>query len=219
MSALDPALLDRSLLPPNATDGERAIEDAMRSGIDLSQVGSLWNPATCPVAILPYLAWGLAISHWDPDWSEAQKRAEIADAIPYHRRKGTRAAVREVLDRFEPLLRIVEWWEMSPRGTPHTFEVRAPSSEIPASFLTSDTAAAIIRDVAAAKPARSHFTFIQSMEAQAQSWFLGGAMMATWSRTRVAAAHDDSPIWARLLQTEDGEPMSDDGGDFLEQDS
>ena len=188
----------------------------MRARIDLSQIGSLWNPATCPVEVLPWLAWGLSISHWDPEWSEAQKRSEIADAIPYHRRKGTRAAVREVLDRFEPLLRIVEWWEMSPRGAPHTFEVRAPSGDIPASFLTSDTAAAIIRDVASAKPARSHFTFIQSMEAQAQSWLLGGAMMATWSRTTVEATHDDSPIWAMLLQTEDGEPLSDDGGDFLE---
>lgn len=216
MSVLDPQLLDRSLLPPNATDEERAIEDAMRAGIDLSQVGSLWNPATCPVAILPYLAWGLAISHWDAAWSEAEKRAAIADAIPFHRRKGTRAAVREVLDRFEPLLQIIEWWQMSPRGTPHTFEVRAPSGDIPASFLTSETAAAIIRDVAAAKPARSHFTFVQSMEAQAQAWFLGGAQMATWSRTTVAAAHDDSPIWAQLLQTEDGEPLSDDAGDFLE---
>lgn len=216
MSALPPELLDRSLLPPNATDEERAIEDAMRAGIDLSQVGSLWNPATCPAEILPFLAWGLAISHWDPEWSEAQKRAEIADAIPYHRRKGTRAAVREVLDRFEPLLQIIEWWEMSPRGIPHTFEVRAPSGEIPASFLTSETAAAIIRDVAAAKPARSHFTFIQSLEAQALGWMAGGAQLATFARTTLQAAHDDDPIWARLLQTEDGEPLTSDGGDFLE---
>lgn len=218
MSALTPELLDRSLLPPNATDEERAIEDAMRAGIDLSKVGSLWNPATCPAEILPFLAWGLAISHWDPAWSEAQKRAEIADAIPYHRRKGTRAAVREVLDRFEPLLQIIEWWEMSPRGAPHTFEVRAPSGDIPASFLTSETAAAIIRDVAAAKPARSHFTFIQSMEAQAQAWFMGGAQMATWSRSQMVADHDDDPIWGLLLQTETGEPLSDDTGEFLEHD-
>lgn len=218
MSALDPELLERSLLPPNATDAERAVEDAMRAGIDLSQVGTLWNPATCPAAILPYLAWGLSISRWDPAWTEAEKRAAIADAIPFHRRKGTRAAVREVLDRFEPLLQIVEWWETSPRGDAHTFEVRAPAADIPAAFLTSQTAAAIIRDVAAVKPARSHFTFIQSMEAQANAWMISGAQMATWSRTRVEAAHDDNPIWALLLQTEDGEPLSDDAGEFLEHD-
>jgi len=218
MSALDPDLLARSLLPPNATDPERALEDAMRADIDLSDVGSLWNPATCPAAVLPYLAWGLAIPFWDANWTEAQKRAAIADAIPFHRRKGTRAAVREALDRFHPLLQIAEWWETSPRGAAHTFEVRAPAADIPASFLTSETAAAIIRDVAAAKPARSHFTFIQSLEAQAAGWLGSGANLATFSRATLTAAHDDDPLWAQLLQTEDGEPLSDDNGEFLEQD-
>jgi len=216
MSALANDILAASLLPPNASDQERALEDAMRARIDLSSVGTLWNPQTCPAAILPYLAWGLAITRWDPEWSEAEKRAAIADAIPFHRRKGTRAAVREVLDRFEPLLQIVEWWEMSPRGDPHTFEVRAPSGEIPASFLTSDTAAAIIRDVAAAKPVRSHFTFIQSLEAQALGWLAGGANIATFERASMEAAHDDDPIWGRLLQTEDGEPLADDDDELLE---
>lgn len=217
MSALDPALLERSLLPPNATDPERAIEDAMRAEIDLSAVGDLWNPATCPASVLPFLAWGLAIPFWDSIWTEAEKRAAIADAIPFHRRKGTRAALRAALDRFDPLLRIVEWWEMSPRGAPHTFEVRAPAGDIPPSFLTSDTAAAIIRDVASVKPARSHFTFIQSLEAQAAGWLASGANLATFARTTVVAAHDADPIWATLLQTEDGEPLSDDSGEFLEQ--
>lgn len=218
MSVLDPALLDRSLLPPNATDGERAIEDAMRAGIDLALVGTLWNPASCPAAILPYLAWGLAISRWDPEWTEAQKRAAIADAIPFHRRKGTRAIVREVLDRFNPLLQIVEWWETSPRGTPHTFEVRAPAADIPASFLTAEVASAIIRDVASVKPARSHFTFVQSLEAQATLWMAAGASLATFSRTTLAAAHDDDPTWAVALLTEDGEPIFSEDGDRLETD-
>lgn len=218
MSALPPELLEHSLLPPNATDAERALEEAMRADIDLSAVGTLWNPATCPAAVLPWLAWSLAISHWDAGWSEAQKRAAIAGAIPFHRRKGTRAALREVLDRFEPLLQIVEWWEMSPRGAPHTFEVRAPSGDIPASFLTQETATAIIRDIAATKPARSHFTFVQSLEAQALGWMAGGALVATFARVELAAAHDDDPIWPLLLQTEDGEPLSDDGGEFLEHD-
>jgi len=218
MSVLPPELLDKSLLPPNATDAERAVEDAMRADIDLSAIGDLWNPATCPVVVLPFLAWGLAISRWDPEWTVPEKRAAIADAIPFHRRKGTRAIVREVLDRFHPLLQIAEWWETSPRGDPHTFEIRAPAADIPASFLTSETAAAIIRDVASVKPVRSHFTFVQSLEAQALGWMAGGANLATFSRTALEAAHDDDPIWAQLLQSEDGEPLSDDDGEFLEHD-
>ncbi|HWT42806.1 MAG TPA: phage tail protein I [Sphingopyxis sp.] len=216
MSALPAELLAKSLLPPNATDGERALEDAMRADIDLSAIGTLWNPATCPPEILPFLAWGLAISRWDLTWTEAEKRAAVADAIPFHRRKGTRAIVREVLDRFHPLLQIVEWWESSPRGAPHTFEIRAPAADIPATFLTPETAAAIIRDVASVKPVRSHFSFIQSLEAEATLWLASGANVATFSRTTVEAAHDDDPIWGLLLQSEDGEPLSDDSGEFLE---
>lgn len=216
MSVLPPELLANSVLPPNATDEERAIEDGMRANIDLASVGDLWNPATCPAEILPFLAWGLAISRWDPTWTEAEKRAAVADAIPFHQRKGTRAIVREVLDRFNPLLQIVEWWQMSPRGEPHTFEVRAAAADIPASFLTSETAAAIIRDVASVKPARSHFTFVQSLEAQAMGWGVAAATAATFSRTRLDAAHDPDPWWDSLLQTEDGEPIANEAGALLE---
>lgn len=208
-----------SLLPPNATSAERALELAMRSGIDLSAVGTLWNPETCPADVLPFLGWGLAISHWDAGWSEAQKRAAIAAAIPFHQRKGTRAAVEEVLARFHPLLSVVEWWQANPRRDPHTFEVRAPAGPggIDASFLTTDTAEAIIRDVAAAKNARSHFDFVFALEAQATLWIAGGFTTGTIHRADYAATLDESRDWDALLQTEDGEPIrTPDGTDYLE---
>lgn len=213
---LEPEILNRSLLPPNASNGERAIEDALRLDIDLSVVGTLWNPATCPPEVLPFLAWGLAIARWDSAWTEAEKRAAIADAIPFHRRKGTRGIVEEVLDSFNPLLEVVEWWEMSPKGLPHTFEVRAPAGLIPASFLTAETTAAIIRDIAAVKPVRSHFDFVQSLEAQAFLYLAAGGMAATYSRNDFAAAHDPDPVWDTYLLTEDGEPLQAENGTFLE---
>mgnify|MGYP002737229247 CR=1 FL=1 len=208
-----------SLLPPNATSAERALEQAMRSGIDLSAVGTLWNPATCPADVLPFLAWGLAISHWDAGWSEAQKRTAVAEAIPFHQIKGTRAAVEQVLARFHPLLSIVEWWQANPRRDPYTFEVRAPAGPggIDASFLTTETATAIIRDVAAAKPLRAHFDFVFALEAQATLWMAGGFTAGTISRADYAAEIDESRDWSRVLQTENGEPVrTPDGLDFLE---
>lgn len=208
-----------SLLPPNATSAERALELAMRAGIDLSAVGTLWNPATCPADVLPFLAWGLAISHWDPAWSEAQKRAAIAEAIPFHQIKGTREAVEQILARFHPLLSIAEWWEANPRRDPHTFEVRAPAGPggIDASFLTEETANAIIRDVAAAKPLRAHFDFVFALEAQASLYMAGGVMAGTISRRDYEAVLDESRDWTIVLQTEDGEPIyTPDGLDLLE---
>ena len=206
-----------SLLPPNATSAERALENAMLSGIDLAAVGTLWNPETCPADVLPFLAWGLAISHWDPTWTEIQKRAAVAQAIPFHKIKGTRAAVEQVLERFHPLLHVAEWWERSPRGTPHTFEVRAPAPEIGGDFLTEATAAAIIRDVAAAKPLRAHFDFVQVLEAQGAVYLAAGGEGGTLMRAECTPEIDTSRDWSTVLQTEDGEPYrTEDGLDWLE---
>ncbi|MBA4353572.1 MAG: phage tail protein I [Novosphingobium sp.] len=207
------------MLPPNATAPERALEQAMRADVDLSAVGTLWDPATCPADVLPFLAWGLAISHWDAGWTEAEKRAAIAQAIPFHKRKGTRGAVEEVLARFHPLLSIVEWFEANPRRTPRTFEVRAPAGPggIDASFLTNQTAEAIIRDVAAAKPLSAHFDFVFALETQAALWMAGGVIAGSINRNDYAAVLDTSRDWSAVLQTEDGEPiLTPDGTDYLE---
>lgn len=205
-----------TLLPPNARPSEHALESAMRADIDLSAVGTLWNPETCPVDILPFLAWGLAISHWDAAWSESEKRSAVAAAIPYHQKKGTRGAVEQVLERFHPLLTLTEWWQVSPPRTPGTFEVRAPAS-IGADFLTIETAEAIIRDVAAAKPLRAHFDFVQVLEAQATAWLINAAQAGVFYRDEGTAASDESRDWTAVLQTENGEPIRDaDGPDFLE---
>jgi phage tail P2-like protein len=79
-----------NLLPPNASALERAIA-ATGAGIDTLPVAvrDVWNPATCPVALLPWLAWALAVDEWDETWSEAVKRTVIADAIQVHRHRGT----------------------------------------------------------------------------------------------------------------------------------
>lgn len=206
-----------SLLPPNAAPAERALESAMRADIDLSAVGTLWDPARCPAEVLPFLAWGLSISHWDTAWSEAEKREAVAGAIPFHRIKGTRAAVEEVLARFHPLLTIVESWEDGALDKPHTFQVRAPAPEIGPDFLTEETAAAIVRDVAAAKPLRAHFDFVQELRAQGAVYLAAGGMAGTVFRSDFTTAIDTSRDWTKVLQTEDGEPiMTEDGLAYLE---
>lgn len=208
-----------SQLPPNARADERALEEAMLSGIDLSAVGRLHDPWTCPLEALPFLAWQLAISHWDATWSEAQKRAAVADAIAFHKIKGTRAAVEQVLGRFDDKLHVREWWENDPPRPSHTFEVRANALEIPASFLTQDVAEAIIADVAAAKPLRAHFDFVQNLDLASGLHVAGGAMGGAVARADYAADLDESRDWLATLQTEDGEPIFDgDSDNFLETD-
>ena len=87
------------LLPPNATPLEREI-DGVSARLDELDVPlrHLWNPARCPLALLPWLAWALGVETWDPDWPEAVKRRFCAEAFEVHREKGTVAAIRRVLN-------------------------------------------------------------------------------------------------------------------------
>jgi phage tail P2-like protein len=88
-----------SLLPQNRTGQEHAIEQtqaARIAGMDVP-VDRLWNPSTCPAALLPWLAWALSVDEWDDAWPEETKRRVIADSVTVHRVKGTVGAVRRAL--------------------------------------------------------------------------------------------------------------------------
>lgn len=101
-----------SLLPPNATKTELAIEAATARAGDLpTPLRDLWDPDTCPEALLPFLAWALSVDQWDPSWPVAQKREAIRASVSAHRIKGTPAAVRRALDRAGyPEALIIETW-------------------------------------------------------------------------------------------------------------
>ncbi len=86
-----------SLLPANSTPLERAMSLASARFSPPRVLPTIWNPVTCPAALLPWLAWALAVDEWDYGWSVAKKRAVIAAAIAVHEKKGTPAAIRTSL--------------------------------------------------------------------------------------------------------------------------
>ena len=89
-----------SLLPPNAAALERNLEQSMALDGDDRDVliDKVWRPLECPVAVLPFLAWGLGVKRWDPTWPVATRRQVVAHAIRIHRRRGTLGAVEAALD-------------------------------------------------------------------------------------------------------------------------
>src|SRR5205085_11795608 len=116
-----------TLLPPNSTRLERSLEGATaRLGDVPAPIKELWNPATCPLELLPWLAWALSTDRWETHWTEAEKRAAVATAIEQQRKKGTPASIDQVLASFDELLKLTEWFEMSPQGEPHPFTVTLP---------------------------------------------------------------------------------------------
>jgi hypothetical protein len=84
------------LLPPNRTAFEAAA-DLTGARIDELPVDlpKLVRPYEIPAPHLPWLAWGLSVDLWDPDWPEDKRRVLTARSLPMHARKGTAASIAE----------------------------------------------------------------------------------------------------------------------------
>lgn len=147
------------LLPPNASPLEFDLEQAMAvhgegEARDVA-IGSLWDPCRCPEALLPWIAWGLGVKRWDPDWPEATRREVVKNAIAFHRERGTLKAVKRVLDDIGAVYDIEE----NPAGVRHTMAISVRNSN--ALLGTTDTAT--IRDyIDDAKRFSVHFTLAVS---------------------------------------------------------
>lgn len=210
-----------SLLPPNSTRAERGLEGAMARLADVPvPLRDLWSPETCPAHLLPWLAWGVSIDFWDMDWSEAEKRAAIAGAIDAHRRKGTPASLRAVLDRFDPMIRLVEWFDDRDVLAPHTFRLELPLAAETEVQYNEELVMALLRDIAAVKPLRAHMHAVHALSLRAGAYLLAPMQIAGFSRLDAAVDLDapNDPIWGFYLQTELGEPIAGAEGTLLEHD-
>lgn len=174
-----------SLLPPAATAFERDAEAATaRLAAVPPDVRRAWNPDTCPAELLPWLAWAFGVEDWKDYWSEATKRSVIRNSIPLRRKRGTRAAVEDVVRNFGSALVLREWWETSPPGVPHTFAVvinyAAGGETVTAEFQED-----IRRQITRAKPLRSHFSVGVGFSAGAQLNVIGYVRAATYNRLQL----------------------------------
>ena len=155
-----------SLLPPNSGPAERALAElAKRISAVPIPVPAMIDPDTCPESLLPFLAWALSIDSWKSYWPLHIKRARVRNAIEIQRRKGTANSVRQVVASFGGTVEISEWWQTTPPGIPHTFQLvlamgSASSEETSAQYVDD-----VIAEVERTKPVRSHFTFTQGVEA------------------------------------------------------
>jgi len=152
-----------SLLPPNSTPLELAIErivgdriDAI--GVDTAPVGQLLSPSDCPANMLPWLAWAVSADMWDSDWPEDRKRAVVASSLTVHRKKGTIGAVKDALNALSLVPDITEWFEDG--SAPHTFKIDVVAENLIANGYRFDETflPMVSQALEQVKPARSHFT-------------------------------------------------------------
>lgn len=143
-----------SLLPPNATEAEKALVDTIGSQSELSiPIDTLYNAQKCPVSFLPFLAWAVSVDFWDPDWPEQQKRDIIAESLYLHSIKGTIGAVRRAVRLLGYEIEILE-----NKGGPAQFEILA---DITGNTVYEEDYEKIESVVLKSKNARSHLTGTQ----------------------------------------------------------
>lgn len=169
----------RSALPPNATSGEKALEQASSEpviALNTSVVRQVKNADLCPEMLLPWLAWEFAVDFWEDSWSDKQKRQVIQDAAYIHQHRGTAGAVRRALSSIDVPSRVIEWWQEEPRAAPYTFRVEVYSG----SEISSSLYEAIRRQTDKAKNLRSYLRSIDviSENGTEGTFYTGGAVTA-----------------------------------------
>lgn len=140
------------LLPSGSTQLEVAAAQA------LSQIGNLsvplrelWDPDTCPLELLPYLAWAFSVDRWDENWTEPAKRSAVSAAWFVHKHKGTIGALRRVVEPLGYLIRVTEWWQTN--DIPGTFRLDVGVLE---TGITEEMYQELERLITDAKPCSRH---------------------------------------------------------------
>lgn len=170
----DVKLID--LLPPNlardpeiqalaeAIDQElKAVDGAIEQCILLPRLDSL------PEAVVDHLAWERHVDFYEPDLPIEQKREMVRQSKPWHRRKGTPAAVEELVTAIFGDGEVQEWFEYS--GQPYHFKVQTTN--------TSATTTDVQRFTKAVNSIKNTRSFLDAVEITATdefSLFLGGVV-------------------------------------------
>lgn len=94
-----------------------------------------------PESLIDELAWQYHVDFYDYAASIDKKRALVRQAIDWHRRKGTPAAVEEVCAAVFKSAKVYENWEYG--GEPYHFQVRLIEEALPAQDIMDNLVRAI----------------------------------------------------------------------------
>ncbi|QBY46922.1 phage tail protein I (plasmid) [Arsenophonus nasoniae] len=162
--------MHKTLLPTGSTALEKAASVALSRILTLPiALRTLMDPDTCPVHLLPYLAWSFSVDRWDKDWSEKTKREAIKAALFIHQHKGTIGALRRVVEPLGYLIRVIEWWKTG--DAPGTFRLDIGVLESGITESMYHEIEALIED---AKPASRHLLGL-SIQLETRGTFFTGA--------------------------------------------
>ncbi len=172
------------LLPPSSTPLERALANTVAKVSSVpTPARDLWNPDTCPVELLPWLAWAFSLDDWDVTWTEAQQRAAVKASYSVHRYKGTIGSVKDALQALGLGVQVQEWFNQIPAGDPYTYKLLLEVNQYGVSLAQLETIQALVEN---AKNLRSHMTTLDLTVASNATVYIGAVTM---SGNEIAFSH------------------------------
>jgi len=159
-----------------------------------------------PISVLPWLAWGLAVDRWSATWSEALQRQTVAEAIPNHKRRGSRRSMDLLLAEYDATLRLVEWWEAGGSGIPKTTVVTLHTNGADPASITATFARNLLADIERTKPAGAWVEFRQQASASLSLPITVAGRSMVMVRSLGPIAQPD-PADLLNITTEYGEPL------------
>ena len=136
-----------------------------------------------PSAVLDHLATQWRAAVWRDTWDIEVKRSALKTLIIEKRFLGTRRAIENALSSVGAGAYITEWWEKTPQGTPHTFEIVVNQNDL-GGTISADQTNDIKRMIDYAKPERSQYTFTVMQKTEAGIRVYGGATALTFTHIR-----------------------------------
>lgn len=127
------SLLD--ILPPNLCD-DKCIVAAAKSIDAINQHSTSKLPTGVLISnidqltdnMLNVMAWQWHLENFDVNWPETTKRGVIKQSLTWHRKKGTKAIVQDVVDKLFVKCMVEEWYEYN--GKPYMFRLKGSLDDI-----------------------------------------------------------------------------------------
>lgn len=133
-------------------------------------------------------AWDASV--WRQSWPIQIKRRILNNVILEKRKRGTLGAVKKAIETIASFTSLSEWWQETPKGTPHTFKVIASLNNYEG-VLESDLQEDLFGLIDDAKPVRSHYDFILQKRYSGEIGAIGLYRKLAYARVKGVAVNSE----------------------------